>query len=53
MEKKMYSAPVVKSEGVVLGVFGNYNLKPGNAAGQSFGKRHSNGWGWIFRMFRR
>lgn len=48
MVKKMYSAPVVKSDDVVLGVFGCYNQKPGTPASKS-SKRRSFGrwWGWF------
>jgi hypothetical protein len=49
MGKMLYSTPVVKSEDVVLGVFGSYNLSPALSAKP---KPIFNGWGWMFRFMR-
>jgi hypothetical protein len=49
MIKKMYSVPAVKSEDVVLGVFGNYSQPTAFAYKP---KSMFSGWTWIFRFMR-
>jgi hypothetical protein len=49
MIKKMYAAPAVKSEDVVLGVFGNYSQPVANGHKP---KSMFNSWAWIFRFMR-